>query len=82
MSLLAHIYSVLAFAEILTLVTSVIGVLVLAVRLAVRAINSVIDAAIDSTARDAEPRDSKPARLNVAVESRFHKIPGGHNEHF
>ena len=82
MSLLPHVYSALAFAEILMLFASVIGILVFAVRRAVRAINSLMDTAINSNSPDAEPRVRRQRRLKVATESGLHKIPGGHNERF
>jgi hypothetical protein len=85
MYLVAHVYSVLAFAEVLVLFGSVIGILVLVFRQAVRGLNAVMDAveaALDARSRGADPRISKPVNLNVAVESRSHKILGGHNERF
>ncbi len=82
MHLLAHVYSVLAFAEILMLFASIIGVLVFAVRRTIEGIDRLIDAAIDLNTRDKEPRVRGRSCLNVAVESGFHRIPGGHNERF
>ena len=85
MYLVAHVYSVLAFAEVLVLFGSVIGILVLVFRQAVRGLNALMDAveaALDARSRGADPRISKPVNLNVAVESRSHKILGGHNERF
>lgn len=82
MNLLAHVYSVLAFAEVLMLFASLIGVVVFAVRCAVRAIDRFIEAAVDANARDVEPGVRKPRRLNVVVETGSHRIPGGHNERF
>ncbi len=82
MPFLAHVYSVLAFAEVLMLFASVIGVLVFAVRCTVRAIDRFIEAAIDSSTGDAAPGARKPLRLDVAVEAGSRRIPGGHNERF
>ena len=47
MYLLAQVYSVLAFAETMVLFASVLGLLVLGLRLTVRGLNILIDAAID-----------------------------------
>jgi len=82
MYLLAQVYSVLAFAETMVLFASVLGLLVLGLRLTVRGLNILIDAAIDSSARDADSGARKPSRLNVAAGGGYHKIPGGHNERF
>jgi hypothetical protein len=82
MHLLAHVYSVLAFAELLMLFGSIVGIIVFAVRRAVRAVDRFIEAAVDASTRDAEPDARKPLRLNVAAESGSRRIPGGHNERF
>ena len=82
MPFLAYVYSVLAFAEVLMLFASVIGVLVFVVRCTVRAIDQFIEAAIDSSAGDTAPGARKPLRLDVAAETGSRRIPGGHNERF
>jgi hypothetical protein len=82
MPLLAHVYSVLAFAELLMLFASIVGVIVFAVRCAVGAVDRFIEAAVDASARDGEPGVRKPLRLNVAAEAGSRRIPGGHNERF
>lgn len=79
---IAYVYAVLAFAETLVLFASVLGLLVLALRQVVRGIDSLIDAAINSSSPDTKPRVRTPSRFNVAAESRLHRIPGGHNERF
>lgn len=85
MHFVAYVYSVLAFAEVLVLFGSIIGILVLVGRQAVRGLNALmdaLDAALDARARGADPRLRTPVNLNVAVEIRSRKIPGGHNERF
>jgi len=85
MHFVAYVYSVLAFAEVLVLLGSIIGILVLVGRQAVRGLNALmdaLDAALDARARGADPRLRTPVNLNVAVEIRSRKIPGGHNERF
>lgn len=85
MHFVAYVYSVLAFAEVLVLFGSIIGILVLVGRQAVRGLNALmdaLDAALDARSRGADPRLRTPANLNLAVESRSRKIPGGHNERF
>ena len=82
MHLLAHVYSVLAFAELLMLFGSIVGIIVFAVRRVVRAVDRFIEAAVDASARDAEPGVRKPLRLNVAAGAGARRIPGGHNERF
>ena len=82
MFLLAGVYCVFAFAEVLVLFASVAGLLVLAVRLTVRAIDAFLDGAIEASSLDARRRAGKASRLNLAAEGRFHRIPGGHNEHY
>ena len=81
MHVVAYVYSVLAFAEVLVLFGSVIGILVLVGRQAVRGLNALMDA-LDARSRGTDPRLRTPVNLNVAVESRSRKIPGGHNERF
>ena len=83
MHFVAYVYSVLAFAEVLVLFGSIIGILVLVGRQTVRGLNALmdaLDAALDARARGTDPRLRTPANLNLAVESRSRKIPGGHNE--
>ena len=80
MHLLSYVYFVFALAETLVLFASVVGLSVLAVRLVVERINSLVDAAIDSSWSRTEPRVKRPGRLSVAVQSGSHEIPGGHNE--
>lgn len=82
MQLLTYAYAVLAFAETLVLFASIVGLLVFAVRQAVRIINRFIDAAIDTSSRERESRTGRQSRLAVAGKSGFYRIPGGHNERF
>jgi hypothetical protein len=85
MHVVAHVYAVLAFAEVLVLFGSVIGILVLVVRQAVRKLDALmdaLDAALDARSHGTDPRLRTPVNLNVAVESRSRKILGGHNERF
>lgn len=85
MHFVAYVYSVLAFAEVLVLFGSIIGILVLVGRQAVRGLNALmdaLDAALDAHSRGTDPRFRTPANLNVAVESCSRKILGGHNERF
>ena len=79
MLFLSYVYFVLAFAETLVLFASIIGLLALAVRLAVRGVNGLADA-IDSHWPGTEPRVRRSARLGLAIESGSHEIRGGHNE--
>jgi len=81
MHFVAYVYSVLAFAEVLVLFGSIIGILVLVGRQAVRGLNALMDA-LDARAHGADPRLRTLANLNLAVESRSRKIMGGHNERF
>jgi 4-hydroxybenzoate polyprenyltransferase len=74
--------SVLAGTEVVVLFASTIGLLGFAVRQVVRAINGLLDMAIDSASPSTKPRLRSPSPSNVLVASRVRRIPGGHNETF
>ncbi len=80
MFFLSLAYSILAGAEVVVLLASTIGLMAFAVRQAVRAIDSLLDAAVDAASPDTKPRLMSPS--NVVVASHLHKIRGGHNEIF
>ena len=77
MYLLKLIYSVLALFEIFVLFASAIGLSVLAARLTVRKVKSLVDTMIYAESSGIESRVKRSK-----IESRLRRIPGGHNEAF
>lgn len=80
--LLSLLYSGLAFAEILVLLASALALLVLAVRQLKKAIERLLDAAVDAASPSAEPRRKTLDPLGAAAGHRGRKIPGAHNDRF
>lgn len=82
MHLLTLVYSCLAFAEILVLFASIIGLLTFAVRQLIAITDALLSAAIDAGSRNSQPRDKRPNTFNLMFEGRPRRILGGHNEPF
>ena len=76
------LYLVLSFTEVLVLFASAIGLLVFIVREIVRAIESLLDAAMNAISASKQPRIESLQPLGVGGKGRVRIIPGGHNEHF
>ena len=76
------LYSVLAFAEVLVLFASTIGLLALAARQVTRKIRSLMGAPINTGSASTEPYVKTLNPLGVTVERHARQIPGGHNERF
>ena len=76
------LYLVLSFTEVLVLFASAIGLLVFIVREIVRAIEGLLDAAMNAISASKQPRIESLQPLGVGGKGRVRIIPGGHNEHF
>ena len=76
------VYSILAFAEVLVLFASAIGLFVFIVKEVVREINRLFDAAAAAASANKESSVKSRDPVSVGAGSRLHRIPGGHNEHF
>ncbi len=82
MYLLEFAYSALAFGEILVLLASAIGVLVLVLQEIVAVLGSAVDKAVNAATSGRESRAKSPNPFTVTAGSRVRRIPGGHNEIF
>jgi len=76
------LYLVLSFTEVLVLFASAIGLLMFIVREIVRAIEGLLDAAMNAISASKQPRIESLQPLGVGGKGRVRIIPGGHNEHF
>ena len=82
MYLLTFVYSCLAFAEVLVLFASVIGLLTFVVKQLVALTDALLSAVINAGSRTSQPRVKGRSAFNLIFESRPRKILGGHNELF
>jgi len=77
-----YLLLVLSFSEVLVLFASAIGLFVFVLRETVRAIDDLLEAAINVRWPGAQSGVKAQGLLCVGFKSRLRMIPGGHNEHF